>query len=91
MMLTGLVILACALAAVAYLLIRRMGVDEERERHETRVMRDIPHRQAVPEFEHSSGARFETLAHFLTPGVAVQQQAGAAGLDAGRSASAHWA
>ena len=59
MMLAGLVILACALAAVAYLLIRRMGVDEEREKHETRVMRDISHRQAVPEFEHSSGARFE--------------------------------
>jgi len=86
MMLAGLVILACALAAVAYLLIRRMGVDEEREKHETRVMRDRPHRQAVPEFEHSQELDLKTLAHFLTPGVAVQQQAGAALLDAGRSA-----
>jgi len=60
-MLPGFVILACALAAVAYLLIRRMRVGEEREKHETRVMRGIPHRQVVPEFEHRSGANIRRL------------------------------
>lgn len=42
MMLAGLVILVCGLAVVAYLLLRRMGVDEERDKNDTIVTRDIP-------------------------------------------------
>ncbi len=42
MMLAGFVILICGLAALAYLVMRRMKVDEERDKHERRIMRDIP-------------------------------------------------
>ena len=42
MVITGLVILACGLAALAYLVLRRMRVDEERDRQETRMLRDLP-------------------------------------------------
>ena len=42
MAIAGLVILVCGLAALAYLVMHRMKVDEERDRHETRILRDIP-------------------------------------------------
>jgi hypothetical protein len=41
MMLAALVALGC-LIALAYLVIRRVRVDEERTKQETRIMRDIP-------------------------------------------------
>jgi hypothetical protein len=59
MMLAGLVILACALAAVAYLLIRRMGSMRNERNTKRASCETYRHRQAVPEFEHSSRARFE--------------------------------
>ena len=42
MAIAGFLILVCGLAALAYLVLHRMKVDEERDRHETRIMRDIP-------------------------------------------------
>src|SRR5881628_1326946 len=57
MMLAGFVILVCALAALAYLVMRRMKVDEERDKHERRIMRDIPPPLGSAEFEHRSGVQ----------------------------------
>ena len=43
MMLAGLVIVVCALAALAYLVMWTRGsVDEARDKHEARILRDIP-------------------------------------------------
>jgi hypothetical protein len=42
MAIAGVVILVCGLAALAYLVMRRMKVEEERDRRETRILRDLP-------------------------------------------------
>jgi len=56
------VILACGLAAVAYLVMRRLRVDEERDKHERRIMRDVPRHQVVQAFDHRLGVGIGRIA-----------------------------